>query len=446
MTTDIRTTQPRRIAVVGAGIAGMGAALALSERHDVTLFEGSDRAGGHADTATIEYPMAGGPRPVSVDTGFIVYNAKTYPNLTALLAHLEAPTKWSDMSLGFSIDGGAVEWAGDNLNKIFGQRRNLVRPRFIRMAREVLRFNREAEAALQAGGQDEPIGAWLDARGFDETFRRWYLYPMAGAIWSTRSGDVAGFPALALFAFYRNHELFAGLGDAVQWRTVDGGSRAYVSKVEERLGARLVKGRAVERVDPGPVLRFADGTSEAFDEVVLATHSDEALALLPSADREVGSLLGDVRYAPNEAWLHRDARLMPKRRRVWSSWNAMTGGDAERDGASVTYWMNRLQGIDRAMPLFVSLNPAEPPRQDTVFKVASYAHPQFDSAAFAAQAGMDAVQGRGGVWFAGAWLGYGFHEDGLRSGLRVAEALGARPDWARDTGMPLADARSAEAA
>ena len=440
-----------KIAIVGAGIAGMGAALALAERHEVALFEQADRAGGHANTREIDYPLeGGGSERIAVDTGFIVYNEKTYPNLVSMFDMLGTETQWSDMSLGFSIDDGRVEWAGDNLNKIFGQRRNLLRPSFIRMARAVLRFNRDAVEALEEGVGDESIGGWLDARGYSDDFRQLYLYPMAGAIWSTRSADVADFPARALFGFYRNHELFAGLDDAVQWRTVAGGSQRYVAQVRERLGGRMRLGNAVASVIPdagGVQLRLSDGTEERFDHAVLAVHSDEALTLVPNADGETRRLLGAVRYAPNIAWLHRDRRLMPQRERVWSSWNAITGeapdgGDAERHGASVTYWMNRLQGIDRSMPLFVSLNPAAPPDPALTFATVDYAHPQYDAAAFDAQEAMDAVQGRQGLWFAGAWLGYGFHEDGLRSGLRVAEALGARPGWVRDTGTKL---RPAEA-
>ena len=427
-----------RIAVVGAGIAGLGAALALRGDHDVRVFEKCARAGGHANTAEIAYPLRDGTiRPVRVDTGFIVYNDKTYPNLVAFFEHLGVETEWSDMSLGFSIDGGRVEWAGDNLNAIFGQRRNIFRPSFFRMTRQVLRFNREALECL--GTAEGSIEDWLDTRGFSDDFKHHYLYPMAGAIWSTRSGDVAGFPARSLFSFFENHELFAGLDGAVQWRTVAGGSQRYVEKVTEALAvqtdAEIV---AVESVPEGVRLRFADGETALFDQVILAMHSDQSLAMVSVP--ETRDLLSAVRFAPNRAYLHRDPSLMPKRRRVWSSWNAITGGDAEKNGASVTYWMNRLQNIDPAMPLFVSLNPATLPDPDLTFLSVDYAHPQFDAAAMVAQERFDTVQGRGGIWFAGAWLGYGFHEDGLRAGLRVANALGSRPGWVKDVGVPFAQA------
>ncbi len=428
-----------KIAIIGSGISGIGAALALMEHHDVEVFEKQDRPGGHANTQVVDYPMADGTtRRIPVDTGFIVYNQKTYPNLCAFFDHLDIETEWSDMSLGFSIDGGKVEWACDNLNKVFAQRRNILRPSFIRMARQVLRFNTEAAEALKSGMDDGiTIEEWLDKRGFSEEFRLWYLYPMAGAIWSTRSADIAAFSARALFGFYENHELFAGLGGAVQWRTVTGGSREYVTRATERLGERLHLGAEVVRVEHGPRVVFADGTSRDFDQVLLATHSDEALALRSDGDDETRGLLSAIRYAPNHAYLHRDASLMPKRPLTWSSWNALTGGDAEANGASLTYWMNRLQNIDRETPLFVTLNPVRKPDPALTFSVAEYAHPQYDTAAFAAQDAFDSIQGRGGIWYAGAWLGYGFHEDGLRAGLRVANALGSRPDWAKDVGAPI---------
>ncbi len=440
-------THPRqRIAIIGSGISGIGAALALAPHHDVTLFEKADRLGGHANTARIAYPAAQGSRSVDVDTGFIVYNEKTYPNLTAFFDHYKVPTEWSDMSLSFTVDGGRIEWAADNLDKIFAQRRNILRPSFVGAMRSVLRFNREAQAALASDeAHDEPIEQWLDARGYSEAFKRLYLYPMAGAIWSTRSADIAAFPARSLFAFYENHDLFAGLGDAVQWRTVTGGSRSYVERAAAELGARVRLGMPVAAVTSGGegvTVTLESGETLPFDQAILATHSDEALALRPDADAQTRALLGQVAFTPNRAVLHRDASLMPKTRKAWSSWNTVVGGTADQS-ASLTYWMNRLQNIDTAMPLFVTLNPHREPDPDTVFGTYDYAHPFFDTGAFEAQAAFDGVQGRGGIWSAGAWLGYGFHEDGLRSALRVAEALGVRPDWARDTRRPILSDRAA---
>lgn len=425
-----------KIAIIGSGISGLGAALALKDDHDVTVLEQQNRAGGHANTANIRYPLSGGgSKEIAVDTGFIVYNRKTYPNLCGLFEHLSVETEWSDMSLGFSVDSGKVEWACDNLNKVFAQRRNLLRPSFIRMARQVLRFNDEAYAALENGiDGDISIGAWLDAKGFTDEFKRWYLYPMAGAIWSTRSSAISDFSARALFGFYENHELFAGLGSAVQWRTVTGGSQQYVQKALNRLSGRVELNAGVAQVRTGGTVIFKDGSERKFDQVILAVHSDEAFALRDDADPQARELLSAIRYAPNRAFLHRDPSLMPRNRRTWSSWNALTGGDAETKGASLSYWMNRLQNIDRSTPLFVTLNPVREPDPELTFLSADYAHPQYNAAAFAAQDAFDTVQGRGGIWYAGAWLGYGFHEDGLRSGVRIADALGSRPSWVKDTG------------
>lgn len=439
---------PQRIAIIGSGISGIGAALALAPHHDVILFEKDGRLGGHANTVRIEYPMEGGQAPVDVDTGFIVYNEKTYPNLTAFFEHYDVPTEWSDMSLSFTVDGGRIEWAADNLDKIFAQRRNLFRPSFVGAMRSVLRFNREALEALASDEpHDEPIEQWLDARGYSDAFKRLYLYPMAGAIWSTRSGDIAAFPARSLFRFYENHDLLTGLGDAVQWRTVTGGSRSYVTRAAAQLGERVRMETPVTSVTSsggGVLVTLADGSEERFDQAVMATHSDQALALRSDADAETRDLLAKLRYTPNRAVLHRDTSLMPSRRKAWSSWNTVVGGDADKT-ASLTYWMNRLQNIDKAMPLFVTLNPHREPDPATVFGEYSYAHPFFDTGAFAAQEAFDRVQGRGGIWYAGAWLGYGFHEDGLRSALRVAEALGVRPPWARDTRAPILPAQVAAA-
>ncbi len=436
----------QRIAIIGSGISGIGTALALAPHHDITLFEKDDRLGGHANTVEIDYPTTTGPVPLRVDTGFIVYNEKTYPNLTAFFAHYGVQTEWSDMSLSFTVDGGRIEWAADNLDKIFAQRRNILRPSFVTAMRSVLRFNREAQAALASDqAHDEAISDWLDARGYGEAFRRLYLYPMAGAIWSTRSADIAAFPARNLFAFYENHDLFAGLGDAVQWRTVTGGSRSYVEKASAILGDHVRRNTPVSAVTTGPdgaTVALANGEHISFDQVVMATHSDEALALRPDADDDTRALLSAIRFTPNRAVLHRDETMMPRIRKTWSSWNTRVGGDADQS-ASLTYWMNRLQNIDNEKPLFVTLNPARDPAAGTIFSEHEYAHPFFDRAAFEAQRNFDRIQGRGGIWYTGAWLGYGFHEDGLRSAVRVAAALGITPEWAKDGGVPIRMEREA---
>jgi predicted NAD/FAD-binding protein len=437
-----------KIAVIGAGISGIGAALALSGRHDVTLIEKDTRFGGHAHTVEAPRP---GHAPVAVDTGFIVFNERNYPNLCAMFDHLGVETHWSDMSFGFSLQGGRFEYACDDLDRVFAQRSNLVNPRHLGMLRHILRFNKVAPADRAAGRlAGLSLGAWLTARGFSADFRDRFILPMGGAIWSTSTTEMLAFPAENFIAFFANHDLMTGLDPSQRWRTVTGGSRAYVRRAIEALGprARLGLGVAEARREPGQVvLRFDDGSEDRIDHAIFATHADVTLKIAGGLDSQERALLSAFPFSENRAVLHSDTSLMPKRKKAWSSWNFLSDGsaaDATRP-AQVTYWMNRLQGLPADLPLFVSLNPARSPRADLVHGEYNYAHPLFSTKSFAAQGAMDAIQGRGGYWHAGAWLGYGFHEDGLRSGLRVADALGARPAWARDLGaVAQAAAEAAE--
>ena len=425
-----------KIAIIGAGISGLGAALALSEQHDVRVFERDGRIGGHANTVDVTFPD--GVQPV--DTGFIVYNHQNYPNLTALFQHLDVPTRWSDMSFGFSLNNGACEYACDSLGKIFAQRWRVMDPRFLNTFREILKFTKLAPKDLKEGRLEGlSLGAWLDGRGFSAWFRDRFLLPMGGAIWSTCLSEMESFPAESFIRFFVNHDLMTGLDSAQRWRTVEGGSREYVKRLVAKLGPRVVVNRPVAQVTQNaarPELRFEDGETEHFDQIIIATHGPVARRLLANPLDDQAQVLGAFRTSTNRAILHSDPALMPKRRTVWSSWNFLANGDAERP-APVSYWMNRLQGLPEDRPLFVSLNPTREPDPQLTHGTFSYDHPLFDAASFQAQKDMDTIQGRGGVWFAGAWLGYGFHEDGLRSGLRVADALGSRPEWARDTGAPL---------
>lgn len=427
-----------RVAVIGAGISGMGAALALSKTADVTLFEKDPRFGGHADTAQVA--LEG--RDVAVDTGFIVFNDRNYPNLCALFDHLEVPSEDSNMTFSLSQDQGRIEYACDSLDKVFAQKWRALDPRFLRVFAEIIRFMKIAPPAADNGALDgKSLKTWLDEARFSQRFRENFLYPMGGAIWSTASADIGDFPAASFVEFFRNHELLRAFDRRIQWRTVSGGSRVYVRKLLTALGPRAVAGvgatQVRRRADGLVVVRFDDGSEAVYDHVVLACHSDQSLGLLADADPEERAVLSSVRYSDNAAYLHADPALMPRRRKVWSSWNFLSQTGAEDRPPAVSYWMNRLQNIETRTPLIVTLNPPTPPREELTFARRSYAHPQFDAAALAAQRQIDSIQGRRGVWFAGAWLGWGFHEDGLRSGLRVAEALGARPDWSRIDGAPL---------
>lgn len=411
-----------RIAVVGAGISGLSAAWLLSQRHDVTLFEGEARLGGHSSTVE----AAGVP----VDTGFIVYNEATYPNLTALFAALKVTTRATDMSFAVSLDGGRLEYAGTDLRGLFIQRRNLISPRFGSMLADLLRFYRNAPRDLPAMGP-QSLDAYLDANGYGRAFRQDHLYPMAAAIWSTPAADVGRYPAAAFVRFCANHGLLQ-ITDRPIWRTVAGGSRNYVARLGKEFRGRLFAGRpvsAVRRMAGGVAVIDASGAEQRFDRVLIATHADQALAMLDQPSAAHARLLGAFRYSRNEAVLHADARLMPKRRGAWAAWNYLADRRAAA-GPCVTYWMNRLQHIPEHQPLFVTLNPPEEPDPATVAYRTTYEHPLFDAGAMAAQQRLWTLQGEGGVWFAGAYFGAGFHEDGLQAGLAAAEMMGGvRRPW-----------------
>ena len=423
------SSRPLRIAVVGGGIAGLSAAWLLSQRHEVTVFEAEGRPGGHSHTVDVPGPQNSAPVPV--DTGFIVYNEPAYPNLTALFAHLGVPTQGSDMSFAVSLDQGALEYAGTDLNGLFAQRRNLLSPRFWRMLTELLRFYRQAPGDAAEAGL-ESLDAYLDRRGYSRALREDHLYPMAAAIWSTPAGEVGRYPTEAFVRFCQNHHLLQ-LSGRPQWRTVTGGSRNYVQRLTAPFAERLHLDNAVREVQrdaSGARVRTAEGWhSQHFDQVVLACHANQALRLLPDASVEERRLLGAFGYSRNEAVLHSDPALMPQRRAVWASWNYLA--QRQRPGPPcVSYWMNKLQGLPDERPLFLTLNPPVAPRPGHHIRTQVWEHPLFDATAMRAQRELWSLQGRQRTWFCGAYFGSGFHEDGLQSGLAVAEALGqVRRPW-----------------
>lgn len=422
--------EPKRlkIAVIGSGISGASAAWALHGVHDVTVYEQSERPGGHTATVDIDYDGT----PVSVDTGFIVYNELNYPNLTALFAHLGVDTHDSDMSFALSLDHGKLEWGGDSLSTLFAQKRNLLRPSFLLMLREILRFNRiclrdRADGHLTS----RSIGDYLNWRGFSPGFMNNYLVPIAAAIWSTPAKRMLEFPATYFVNFFENHRLIHA--ERPTWRTVTGGSRNYLIRLLAPLGDRVRLGAgviSVRRTAHGVDILDTTGRSEGFDKVIVACHTDQALRMLDRPTLEERQILTAIPYGPNRVVLHRDERLMPKRKKVWASWNYLRSSDQRSDASvAVSYWMNRLQGIDASRPLFVTLNPDREPRPELVFGDYSFDHPQFGANAMDIQARLKAIQGDNNTFFAGAWTGYGFHEDGLNSGIAAAEALGATLPW-----------------
>lgn len=416
---------PSRIAVVGAGAAGLVAAHLLQRRHYVTLFEKNDYAGGHTHTVTIpDGPDKGTP----VDTGFIVMNHRNYPLLTRLLEQLGVPLRDSEMSFSYWDERTALQYAGGGLNELFAQRRNLLRPAFLRMVREIFRFFREAERDLAAGGlRDQTLGDYLQRGRYSDLFVRHHLIPMAAAIWSTPDGRMMDFPAESFLQFFRNHGLLT-VNDRPQWRTVAGGSHTYVKRIiadfkgEIRLSSPIV---SVRRLDDRVALATASGPAGEFDGVVIAAHADEALGLLADPSDAERRLLGAWIYQANDTVLHTDATVMPPLRRIWSSWNYTRepGGDPAGP-ATVSYWMNRLQSLSTHMPLFVSLNRRTPLRTDRVILRTVYHHPTYSRDALAAQRELPGLNGTRRTWYCGSYFGYGFHEDAVRSGVHVARSFG----------------------
>lgn len=424
----------RRIAVVGGGVAGIGAAWLLARHHEVTLFEGQPRLGGHTNTVTCHLPEG----EVPVDTGFIVYNESNYPQLAALFRHLGVATQPSEMSFAFAATDLDLEYSGSGLAGLFAQRRNLLCPRFWRMVRDILHFNGEAGRRLQVGlPEDLALGGLLDELGLGAAFRRYYLLPMGAAIWSCPQDVMLRFPAQSFLRFFHNHGLIR-LRGRPQWRTVSGGGRQYLERLRQGI-QRVLTGtpvRRVARTGAGVQLYGDAGELGRFDEVVIGAHADQALAMLAQPSFWERTVLGAFGYQDNAAWLHTDRRLMPRRRGVWSSWNHLTrrATDGSRP-VSVTYWMNRLQNLPTATDVLVTLNPIEPPAADTVIRRERYAHPVFDREAMRAQRLLPVIQGRDRIWYCGSYHGYGFHEDAFASAVRVAEQLGAPAPW-RAAGQP----------
>jgi predicted NAD/FAD-binding protein len=418
----------RRVAVVGSGISGLSVAHALAGEARITLFEAGDYFGGH--THTVDVTLDGVTH--GVDTGFLVLNERTYPQLLRLFDELGVPIAKSEMSFSVQVPDMGLEWSGCDLNTVFAQRANLLRPRFWRMLTDLLRFNRLATAlaASESLSREQAIGDFLDEHRFGQAFREWYFLPMIGCIWSCPVDQMLRFPVATMLRFCHNHGLLQ-VANRPQWYTVRGGARTYVEKMLRAIpDARLATPvRGVRRVDGGVLVTSRDGT-ERFDDVVLASHSDQSLALLADPSDAEAAVLGAIRYQRNRAVLHTDTSLLPTRRSAWAAWNYERAAASAPEQASVClhYWLNRLQPLPFETPVVVSLNPVREPRADRVHAEFDYAHPVFDAAAIRAQQRVADLQGHRGTWFCGAWTRYGFHEDGLMSGQAVVAGL--RAAWA----------------
>lgn len=417
-----------KVAIIGTGIAGLTAAHQLSPHHDITVYEKDRQIGGHTRTRVVNH----GGRQIPVDTGFIVYNERNYPNLTALFRRLGVAVEKSNMSFALTVRNGWLEWGAESANAIFAQRRNLLRPSFYGLFGQVLKFNANAIDAVERN-PDISLGELLERLGLGDWFRWYYLLPMAGAIWSCPPRQMMAFPAATFVRFFANHGLLSASGQP-QWYTVTGGSQSYIEKITTPFADRIrpnCGAAEVWRNGKGVVVRDVQGYAETYDHVVLASHADESLKLLADADGEERAALGVFGYQKNRAILHKDPQFMPKRKSCWASWVYHSDGNGDDAAITMSYWMNRLQNIDPRYPLFVTLNAEREVPDEHVFDEHTFMHPVFDQAAVAAQPRVEAMQGRRNVWFCGAYLGYGFHEDGHTSGLAAANGLNAV------TGKPL---------
>ena len=417
------TQSALHIAVVGTGISGLSAAWLLSRNHTVTVFERAHWTGGHSNT--VDVALDGQKTPV--DTGFIVYNEDNYPNLVALFDHFGVDTQPGDMSFAVSLDNGRREYSSDFPNGLFGQRSNLFRPSFWSMLRDIRRFYRDAPRDLAAGALlGLTLGQYLEREHYSPDFVRDHLLPMGAAIWSAQAEDMAKYPAESFVRFFESHNLLE-LQARPHWRTVTGGSRAYVEKLTESFRDNIHRETAITgiRRDARVVtLEDEQGALRRFDHVVIATHANDALEMLSDPSPDERSLLGAIDYTHNKAYLHHDPDLMPKRKSVWASWNYLADTSTDNNAPEVSYWLNRLQNLSTTEDVFLTLNPLKPPRAETCVATVDYEHPLFDTAALSAQPELWSLQGVRNTWFCGSYFGYGFHEDALQAGLAVGEALG----------------------
>ena len=414
-----------RIAVIGSGISGLASAFLLREYAEVHLFETAARLGGHSHTVEVQFAETSVP----VDTGFIVYNPLNYPNLIALFDALDVPNQDSDMSFSVSVGNGAMEYEG-SISGLLAQPSNLAKPRYWSMLADLVRFYRTAPRHAYAGAADETLGAFVRRQNYGDAFVNDHLIPMGAAIWSADTAAMMAFPVRSFMRFMENHKLLNFI-DRPQWRTVSGGSCEYVKRIAAAIGKNIHLSTdvvAVRRAQGGVMLTIEGQGDVWFDKVVMAAHADQSLAMISDATTAEHDILSSFRFQPNRAVLHSDPSLMPKRRGAWGAWNYI-GGDGVDESLCLTYWMNKLQSIDNAYPLFETLNPHREPDPALVHGSYSYDHPMFDERAVLAQGRLANIQGTGDLFYAGAWTGHGFHEDGLKSGIAIARTLGVEIPW-----------------
>ena len=426
------TSAPPRIAIVGSGISGLATAHALQGKASITVFEAADYFGGHTHTVDVTLPSPGEPITHGVDTGFLVFNERTYPNLIKLFADLKVETAKSDMSFSVQVpqaDGQQLEWSGSSLSSVFAQRKNLVNVRFLRMLKDIMRFNKVTTALANAHAEAammQPLGDFLKDQKFSNEFRDWYFLPMMGCIWSCPTDQMLQFPVATMIRFCYNHGLIQ-VTNRPQWWTVKGGARHYVEKIianiaDKRLNTPV---RHIAR-DASGVHVQTDAGTELFDKVVLATHSDQSLAMLQAPSAQEVKALSAIRYQPNRAVLHTDTSVLPKNKIAWAAWNYERAQQTDRESSHQStsvclhYLLNMLQPLPYAQSVVVSLNPLNEIARKHIMAEFDYAHPVFDLAAICAQSEVAMLQGQQNTYFCGAWTGYGFHEDGLKSGLKVA--------------------------
>ena len=417
----------KNIAIIGTGISGLGAAYLLNPHHAITVYEKNATLGGHSRTMEVKTDDG----IVPVDTGFIVYNEKNYPHLTGLFNHLNVPTQDSEMSFGVSIDNHWLEYGTQLAHHIVAQKRNLLRPSFWGMMRDILKFNKHAEAYI-TDPRDLSLGECLDELKMGAWFRNYYLLAMGAAIWSTPATKMSDFPARTFLQFFKNHGLLTLL-DHPQWRTIEGGSREYVRRISADFTENIklkCGAKKVRRTKAAIEVEDEHGETRTYDEVVFACHSDQALRMLDAPTDNEQQILGNIHYQPNTGVLHRDYSFMPKRKGAWSSWVYLS--ETRKDtsnNVSLSYWMNNLQPLKTKQDIIVTLNPHRAPDPDLTYDTHVFHHPVFDGPAIAAQKRIPEIQGVDRIWYCGAWQRYGFHEDGLLSAVMVAEKMGITPPW-----------------